>query len=124
VRAGSGRVPAAFPWHLEFLPAALSAGVQRRRLAVLFAVLGQLGAGGDQRMLVEGMHRGQPGGKPCGEARLARRDGDAQDAGKAWHVLRGVPDVMDLFEFGEQRDGAARIPGTGPGHCSKYQERA
>jgi len=29
-----------------------------------------------------------------------------------------------LFEFGEQRDGAARIPDTGPGHCSKYQERA
>ena len=24
-------------------------------------------------MLVEGMHRCQPGGKPCGEARLARR---------------------------------------------------
>ena len=44
----------AFPWHLELLPAALSVGVQRRRLGVLFAVPGQLGAGGDQRMLVEG----------------------------------------------------------------------
>ena len=35
----------AFSWHLEFLPAALSVGVQRRRLAVLSAVLGQLGRG-------------------------------------------------------------------------------
>jgi hypothetical protein len=81
---------------------------------VLSPVLGQLSAGGDHHMLVEGMHRCQPGGKPCGEARLARRDGDAQDVGKAWPVLRGVPDVRYLFEFGEQRDSAVRIPGTGP----------
>ena len=105
------------------LPAALSVGVQRRRLGVLFAVLGQLGAGGDQRMLVGRMHRCQPGGKPCGQARLARRDGDAHDVGKTSHVLRGVPDVAYWFEYREQRDGTARIPGTGPGHCSKHQER-
>jgi len=122
-RAVSQQRMRAFPWHLEFLPAALSVGVQRRRLVVLSAVLGQLGAGGDQRMLVGRTHRCQPGGKPFGEARLARRDSDAQDVGKAWHVLRGVPDVAYLFEFDEQRDSAARIPGTGPGHCSKYQER-
>ena len=113
----------AFPWHFEFLPAALSVGVQRRRLIMLSAVLGQLSAGGDQRMLVEGIHRCQPAGKPFGEARLARRDSYAQDLGKAWHVLRGVPDIAYLFEFGEQRDSAARIPGGGPGHCSKYQKR-
>jgi hypothetical protein len=113
----------AFPWHLQLLPAALSVGVQRRRLAVLSPALGQLGAGSDQRMLVEGMHRCQPDGEPCGQARLARRDGDAHDVGKASHVLRGVPDVAYWFEYREQRDGTARIHGTGPGRCSRYQER-
>jgi hypothetical protein len=76
-RAVSQQRMRAFPWHLEFLPAALSVGVQRRRLAVLSPVLRQLSAGGDHHMLVEGMHRCQPGGnraaRPGSPAAMATR---------------------------------------------------
>jgi len=102
----------AFPWHLELLPAALSVGVQRRRLGVLFAVPGQLGAGGDQRMLVEGC---------TGVSPAANRA--ARPSSPAAMVTRRMSGRLGIYSGVCRTLWTCSSSVSSPGHCSKYQER-
>ncbi len=82
----------------ELLPPFRRFGVEAWCLGVLAGMLGDLGAGGPQGVLVERVPRLEHIGEPLGEDRVASGKGGSHHARQVSPVVRGLPGPLELRE--------------------------
>src|SRR5262252_3235744 len=78
------------PRHLESLPPPGGVGKQGNRLSVPAVLLGQQGAGGHGRVLIELIHRLEAVREPPPEIRVTRRDRNPYQVGETPQVVQRV----------------------------------